>query len=80
MLSQEAGNRVKLEGLENDLLDRIRLDSYFEPIWDDLDSLVDPGTFVGRAPEQVEEFLEEEVAPVLEKYKGKLDGKVEFKL
>ena len=39
---------------------------------------MDPATFVGRAPEQVTEFIEEEVDPVLKKYEGKLGGSVKL--
>lgn len=69
-----------MEGKDNDLIERIRDDPYFAPIRDDLDSLLDPASFVGRAPEQVTEFLEDEVKPVLSKYKDKLEGRVDFKL
>ncbi|XP_046988597.1 adenylosuccinate lyase [Schistocerca americana] len=72
VLSHEAGAQVKQKGLDNDLLERIRRDPYFSPILSQLDDLLNPSTFIGRAPEQVTEFLEEEVQPVLEKYKGKL--------
>lgn len=72
VLSQEAGAQVKQHGLQNDLVDRIRSSSYFSPILNKLDSLLDPTTFVGRAPEQVTEFVEGEVYPVLKKYEGKL--------
>ncbi|KAK7073175.1 hypothetical protein SK128_008542 [Halocaridina rubra] len=74
--SQAAGNKVKQEGGENDLVERIKSSSYFAPIHDQIGSLLDPSTFIGRAPEQVEEFLECEVAPVLKKYEGKLEGTV----
>ncbi|KAF7274088.1 hypothetical protein GWI33_013232 [Rhynchophorus ferrugineus] len=68
VLSQEAGNQVKIFGKENDLLDRVRADPYFAPIFGDLDKILDPYTYIGRAPEQVTEFLESEVKPVLELY------------
>ena len=80
VLSHQAGSVVKNEGKDNDLIQRIKADPYFEPILGELESLLDPATFVGRAPEQVDEFLEEEVIPVLEKYQGKLEGKVDFKI
>ena len=51
---QAAGDVVKSEGGDNDLIERIRAEPYFSPILAELDSLLDPGTFVGRAPEQVE--------------------------
>lgn len=59
---------------------RIKNDPYFSPILDELDSLLDPSTFVGRAPEQVVEFLNEEVHPVLENYKGQLGGTVDLNI
>lgn len=52
---------VKQEGGDNDLVDRVRKDAYFAPVHEDLDTLLDPSTFVGRAPQQVHRFLEDEV-------------------
>jgi len=66
VLSHEAAHQVKQLGLENDLIDRIRGDPYFDPIKADLDTLLDPTSFIGRAPEQVDNFLENWVKPVLE--------------
>ena len=81
VLSHQAGSKVKNEGLDNDLIERIRADSYFTPILGELDSLLDPATFVGRAPEQVVEFLDEEVKPILEKYtQEQLSGAAVFKM
>lgn len=73
-LSHEAGAKVKQEGKENDLVERIKASSYFAPIHSQIDSLLDPATFIGRAPQQVKEFLENEVDPVLKKYEGNLEG------
>nr|CAD7194315.1 unnamed protein product [Timema douglasi] len=53
VLSHEAGARVKQEGLDNDLVERIKRTPYFSPILPQLNNLLDPATFVGRAPEQV---------------------------
>ncbi|XP_054273236.1 adenylosuccinate lyase [Macrosteles quadrilineatus] len=75
VLSQEAGMAVKRDGLDNDLVDRIKRHPYFQNILDQLDNLLDPSTFVGRAPEQVSEFLRDEVLPVLKKYEGKISEK-----
>lgn len=69
VLSQEAGNQVKQYGKDNDFLDRVRADPYFAPILNDIDGLLDPSTYTGRAAEQVTEFLEEEVKDILERYK-----------
>lgn len=76
VLSQEAANKVKQDGEENDLVKRIRACPYFSPIHNQLDSLLDPATFIGRAPQQVVEFLKNEVDPVLSKYEGQLEGKI----
>jgi len=53
VLSQEAGAQVKEHGLDNDLVERIGNSSYFAPILPQLETLLDPSTFVGRAPDQV---------------------------
>lgn len=65
--SMEASRRIKEEGQANDLLDRIRNDVTFAAIHDRLDEILDPASFVGRAPRQVEEFISEHVDPVLER-------------
>lgn len=57
---------MKQLGLENDLIDRICKDPYFDPIKAELDILLDPASFIGRAPEQVDSFLEKWVKPALE--------------
>ncbi|CAA7262696.1 unnamed protein product [Cyclocybe aegerita] len=66
VLSHEAGHQVKQLGLENDLIERIRADPYFDPIKGELDTLLDPASFIGRAPEQVDAFLEKWVKPALD--------------
>jgi adenylosuccinate lyase len=58
-----AARSVKQEGLPNDLLERLRTDPAFAKL--SLDELIDPRVFVGRAPEQVEEFYNEVVEPLL---------------
>ncbi|CAL1286206.1 unnamed protein product [Larinioides sclopetarius] len=80
VLSHQAAEVVKMQGGDNDLVERIRNSVYFAPIHDQLDSLLDPTTFTGRAPEQVTEFLEEEVYPLLEHYKDQLDVKAVLKV
>jgi adenylosuccinate lyase len=52
-LSQEAAAVVKEHGGENDLVARVRSSSYFSPIHSQLDKLMNPKTFIGRAPQQV---------------------------
>ncbi|KAI8870706.1 adenylosuccinate lyase [Ramicandelaber brevisporus] len=68
VLSHQAARRVKEEGGDNDLLERVKNTPYFAPIIADLDSLLDPSTFIGRAPEQVDSFLKEHVRPALTSY------------
>jgi adenylosuccinate lyase len=68
VLSHEAGNVVKAEGGQNDLIDRVRRDPYFAPIINQLDQILEPKGFIGRAPEQVDGFLKDWVRPALEKY------------
>ena len=68
VLSQEAAAQVKQQGKDNDLVERIKKDKYFDPIKGQLNELLDPKTFVGRAPKQVLLFLKQEVKPVLCKY------------
>lgn len=74
VLAQQAGNRVKLEGADNDLIERVRNDEYFAPIHQVLGSLLDPAKYIGRAPEQVIAFLNDEVASALQPYVDKLGG------
>ena len=67
-LSMEAGKRVKIEGKENNLLDLIKTDEMFKPVWDKLDDILDARKFIGRAPSQTVEFIKDEIDPILEKY------------
>ncbi len=64
--SQAAAEQVKAFGRPNDLLDRLKNDAAFDAV--DIDALLDPRAFVGRAPEQVDEFIAEEVAPIRKRY------------
>ena len=64
--SMAAATRMKEEGADADLLDRIAQDDAFGLDRDALGALVDPRRFVGRAPEQVARFLEKSVKPALE--------------
>ena len=62
----EAGRNVKEAGKDNDLLDRIASDDVFGMSREALDNVLDVKSFIGRAPEQVEQFVAEEVDPLLE--------------
>lgn len=65
-----AGKMVKEEGLENDLIDRICSDETFRITHADIDELLKPELYIGRCPEQVDEFLTEFVNPLLELYES----------
>ncbi|HAY77523.1 MAG TPA: adenylosuccinate lyase [Gemmatimonadetes bacterium] len=66
--SMAAARRMKEEGADADLLDRIAGDESFALSMEELQQMTDPMRFVGRAPSQVEQFIESAVAPVLEKH------------
>ncbi|HSN58838.1 MAG TPA: adenylosuccinate lyase, partial [Clostridiaceae bacterium] len=63
--SMEAGRMVKQEGLENDLIERIISDDFFQMTREEILKSIDPKKYVGRAPGQVIDFLETEVNPIL---------------
>ena len=64
--SMEAGKKVKEEGAANDLLSRIAADPLFHTTEETLQNVLQPRLYVGRAPQQTEEFLAEVVRPVLD--------------
>ncbi|MBQ7059810.1 MAG: adenylosuccinate lyase [Firmicutes bacterium] len=70
--SMAAAARVKQEGKSNDLLERILEDETFKMSREELMGAVKPENFVGRAPSQVEEFLENYIDPILEAHKDEL--------
>lgn len=74
VLSHEAGEQVKRYGRDNDLVERIKRDAYFAPILSELEEILDPKTFIGRADAQVTEFIEEEVKPVLLPYQKDIEN------
>ncbi|XP_058287777.1 adenylosuccinate lyase isoform X3 [Hylobates moloch] len=78
VLSQQAASVVKQEGGDNDLIERIQADAYFSPIHSQLDRLLDPSSFTGRACQQVQRFLEEEVYPLLKPYESVMKVKAEL--
>lgn len=69
VLSMEAGKNVKVEGKDNNLLELIAADPAFNMTLEELQKTMDPAKYVGRAPRQVEKFLENVIAPVLEENK-----------
>ena len=77
-LSMQAGANVKQKGLDNNLLELIAEDDAFPMTLEELQKTMDPGKYVGRAPSQVKEFVEEVVAPILEKNKELIGMKAEI--
>ena len=77
-LSMEAGRNVKEKGLDNNLLELIAADPAFNLTLDELKKTMDPSRYTGRAKEQVEEFLDEVLRPVLEENKEILGVKAEI--
>jgi adenylosuccinate lyase len=78
--SQEAGRRVKEEGLNNNLISLIEKDESFKPVKDKMNEILDAGNFIGRAPEQVLEFINEYINPLLDENKDELNVKVDLKV
>ena len=78
--SMDAGRVVKVEGGKNDLLDRIAADSAFGVTREELEGIMKPENFVGRAPQQTQEFVDNEIQPILDKYSDLLGLDVEIKV
>ena len=73
-----AGERVKVHGQANDLIERIKADEGFAKV--DLAAALDPSTFVGRAPQQVDEFIANWVEPVRRRYADRLGADAELEV
>ena len=76
--SMAASKVIKEEGGENDLLQRIAADEAFGVTLEELESILQPEKYTGRAKEQTEDFLAECVVPVLERYKDVASDKPEI--
>lgn len=76
--SMEAAKQVKLNGEKNDLVERIVADENFPIDKEKMLTLLDPKNFIGFAPEQTEEFLTNEIQPILDQYQDLLG--MDFKL
>jgi len=66
--SMEASKKVKMEGKENDLIERILNDDSLKLDKTKLKEVLDPKNFIGFAPIQTEEFVKNEISPIVEKY------------
>ena len=78
--SMAAGKRIKEEGLENDMVDRIAGDPMFGMTREQILEHLDPSAYIGRCPSQVDEFLNECVRPAIAPYLTGEDVKVEINL
>ncbi|KAL8773314.1 MAG: hypothetical protein Q9209_001708 [Squamulea sp. 1 TL-2023] len=74
--SRETVERMRSEGTKNDLIERIRKDDFFEPIWDELDHMLDPKLFIGRSTDIVERYCGSggPLRGKLEKYRSYIDS------
>jgi len=78
--SMEASKKVKEEGKENDLMERILNDHTLKLDKSKLMEVLDPKRFIGFAPIQTEQFIENEVTPILEKYADLIGLKADLKV
>ena len=78
--SMEASKKVKMEGKENDLIERIMNDDSLKLDKSKLKEVLDPKNFIGFAPIQTEEFVQQEIQPVLEKYADLIGLESELKV
>jgi len=74
--SQAAAAQVKTFGRSNDLIGRLRADIAFARI--DFEKVLDPQAYVGRAPQQVDEFIKTIIAPIRKRYSKQLNRRVEL--
>lgn len=78
--SMEASKKVKEEGKENDLIERIMNDSSLKMDKSKLREVLDPKNFIGFALIQTEEFIQHEVQPILDKYAELIGGEIDLKV
>lgn len=76
--SMEAGKRVKVDGEDNDLIARISEDTSFNMSKDEIAQIMDAKNFIGRAPEQVSEFIKTTIDPILQQNNHLLGQKAEL--
>lgn len=73
--SIESGKQVKEQGASNDLMDRLKSDPRFAKV--DLTAALDPLRFIGRAPEQVDRFIQDVIEPIRRRYPDDLETSVD---
>ncbi len=78
LYSHAAASQVKRFGRKNDLIDRLKADMAFAKV--NFEKVLDPTSYIGRAPQQIDEFIRDVVTPIRRKYRNKLNRKVELKV
>src|SRR5690606_10906119 len=78
--SMQASKKLKEEGKENDLLKRILKATTLKMDKSKLMEVLDPKNFIGFAPIQTEEFVKNEVQPILDKYAGLIGMEADLKV
>ena len=75
VLSMQAARNVKEEGKDNNLVELIAKDQMFAAVHGKLDGILDAKNFIGRSPEQVEEFIAAEIEPILREHASELGAR-----
>ncbi len=78
--AMQAGEQVKVYGKPNNLIELIKNDKRFTVSGEELDRMLEPKNFIGRADKQTEEFIAEEVSPILQKHADLLGLSVDMKV
>lgn len=78
--SMEASKKVKMEGKENDLIERIMNDNSLKMDKSKIMEVLDPKNFIGFAPVQTEEFIKNEAQPILDKYSAEIGLEADLKV
>ncbi|MHB0946335.1 MAG: adenylosuccinate lyase [Sedimentisphaerales bacterium] len=76
--SHAAAEQVKKFGKHNDLIERLKNDAAFAKV--DFRKVLNPADYVGRSPEQVDDFIAEVLKPAIRKYRGQINKKTELKV
>lgn len=80
VLSMQAAEQVKKFGKQNDLIERMSKSKIINMTKEEIEETISPVNYVGRAPQQVEEFYNETIKPLLEENKDLLGVKVDLKV
>lgn len=78
--SMEASKKVKMEGKENDLIERIMNDNSLKMDKSKIAEVLDPKNFIGFAPIQTEEFIKNEAQPIIDKYSALIGLEADLKV